>query len=486
MAIVGRVLKGAAWSGIGRMAQAVISIITLGILARLVGPEAFGVQALALVVVGFVEMLTIRALADPIIQYKDASARRLDSVAWTIIILTVAIAGLIWLGAGAIGGALGSPTIAAILPWSALALPIAAIGAVPVAILLREVRTKALTGIDALAQIGSAAVGIALAANGAGVMSLVVMELVRQGLRSAGAVWASRYLPGRHAALAEARSLLPSNAVTLGMYLAGFADRAGPRALIGVVLGEAALGLYVVAFRLYDQLAAIIVHPMSTVALPAVVAAKDDPRELERLIEGGFRLSTALSFPVFIGFACVTPLAVPLLLGQQWQEAALPAALLALIGLRSATGIFTVAILRATGRSLQAMLMIALGALVSTVGVALAAPYGIAAATAAILLRTYLTWPLGIVLVSRATGVSVARQLATMRESGLAALVMAAVVLALMAAMGDALAPGIVLAIAVAVGAAVYVGALATLRRDYVRLALKLVQTLRGRLGATT
>ena len=71
MAQFGHLLSGAAWSISGKIVQLALSLVALGIIARLVGPEAYGIFAIGWLVVGRYEVVVTGAPRDKQVQRKQ-------------------------------------------------------------------------------------------------------------------------------------------------------------------------------------------------------------------------------------------------------------------------------------------------------------------------------------------------------------------------------------------------------------------------------
>jgi PST family polysaccharide transporter len=156
----------------------------------------------------------------------------------------------------------------------------------------------------------------------------------------------------------------------------------------------------------------------------------------------------------------VAPWWLPLLFGERWLSTVPAVQLLMLGGVRAATGAYNSAILLGTGHVAATALLFAAGCAASLLAFPLLAPWGVAGAAAAMLLRQFGTWPLALILVRRATGLRASDQL-TGTLPTLAAAAMAAVSIWLLTrALEESMTAIPATIVAISAGSLVYLGML--------------------------
>src|SRR5688500_7124382 len=94
----GHLLRGSAWMIAMRWATRALGLVSTIILARLLAPEDFGVVAMAMVVVGFLEVFTHTGVDLALIRDAQATREHYDT-AWTLEILQAALLALALLAA---------------------------------------------------------------------------------------------------------------------------------------------------------------------------------------------------------------------------------------------------------------------------------------------------------------------------------------------------------------------------------------------------
>lgn len=470
-----RFFEGAVWTAGRNLLQLLLSLSALAIVARALGPQAYGVFGMAMLVIGVAEMIVGGALTDSLVQRENLGDGHIDATFWLSTTAALALGGLIALFATPLARMAGSAAAADILAVLGGLLPITVGSRVPLALLARDLRFRATAQIGALATILSCGTGITLALHGVGLWTLVVMEVVRSGVTLVGAFLAVTWRPGRRGRWRHLAELSRFNAGTLGTYAVGYADLLLPRLLVSHLLGAQALGLFMLATRVFTELSNLLTDPLRSVAMAACARAQDAREELHRIILGLYRASSLVVLPAFLGMAVLAPYLVPLLFGPRWTTAVPAIQILLLGGLHSATGAFNTAILFGVGRARAPLLLFGAGCLLHAVLFPALAPWGVVGAAIALLGRQFGGAPLGWLLIRRATGLSIRRQWEGRAPILLAAVACAAVMWLFARLFDPHLSAVAVILLDAAIGMLAYLGALHLLAPAALRTAMALV-----------
>jgi O-antigen/teichoic acid export membrane protein len=343
---------------------------------------------------------------------------------------------------------------------------------------MRELRFGAVALSDVASGLTAYAVGIGLAFAGFGVWSLVWMECARRAVRAVVLVIGAGWRPTLKIGRADVLDLMHFNATTLGVRLLTQIDSAVPKFFVGMLLGAQALGYLNIAYRIFQQLTSLVLAPFTAVVLPVASAVQRDRVQLHRILGATTRVATMFAFPIFIGAAAAAPIVFPLLLGAKWTPAILPAQILLLTALKSPAAAFNGGVLRGSGKPGLHLGIIAFGLVLTLILTPLAAPFGLAAVCAAVMVRGMIQWGVGAQLVERAVGYPAMQQFVVGWESFLAAAVMGATMLALQETTLMQLSAPVVLVCLISIGALVYVGVLAVLAPKLVRMLISLATAL--------
>jgi O-antigen/teichoic acid export membrane protein len=461
MVTAGRLAGGAAWSVAGKLFQFVIGLIALTVIARLVGPEAYGVFALSWVVVGLTDIAVSSAPVDTLVQRRELKSGHCNASFIGALLIALAAWGLITAGADTVAGWLGGgAALAAILPLRAATLPMNAAAAVPTALLMREQRFKAIAVAGAVAGVLASLVGIATALAGAGLWSLVAMELVRQFVLTVLVFRFARWRPGMRASRADAADLVGFNLSTLAAWGLNYLDDQFPRVLIAASLGTEALGFYALAHRLYDQASSILMVPAYQVLMPGMSRVQTDCGAARRLADSMLRAVAVVASPVYLGLAAVSGLLVPLAFGEHWAGAVPVVQVLMLLGIRSSMSMVQMAVVRGMGRPEWHLAAAAVGLILTIALTTAVLDYGLLAVSAGVVVKLFLMWVPYAWFVRRLTGLTAAQQALAALGPTLAALVMAACVFGFVSGVGQSIPAAAALGLSVVLGVAIYLAAL--------------------------
>src|SRR5690606_4322698 len=286
------------------------------------------------------------------VRRRELRPGHLNAAFWASLVVGFLGLGCLTLAAGEVAGFLqGGALLEEILPARALTLPLGALAVVPIGLLMREARFKAIAGIESLASVAASLVGLAFAFGGAGVWSLVFMELVRAFATAAVGVLVARWRPGVRMGVTDFTDLLGFNASTWGAWGIVYLDGELPRTLIARSLGSTAVGLYSMAMRLFDQVVTLLMRPAYQVVQTGAARTQDDPVAVGELALGTMRASVVLAAPLFLGIAAISPVLIPLVFGAEWVGAVGVIQVMMLFAVRSPVTMVQTAIIRGMGKA---------------------------------------------------------------------------------------------------------------------------------------
>jgi len=476
-----RFLEGAVWTSARNLLQIAVSLVALAVVARELGPETYGLFGIAMIVFGIAEMAAGGSASDFLVPRKLLEDGYTDATFWASLLSSIALALLLAEMAVPLAQLAGDARASEPLAALAWVLPMAVGSRIPMALLARDLRFRAIAQISALATVASCITGIVLAVRGAGAWTLVVMESVRAATVLVGSWWAVSWRPGLRLGWRDLHELTRVWANTLATYSLGYADLMLPRLLVAHLLGPQALGLFNLALRVPQELSRLLIDPLYDVAMSACARAKITGDDVQRLIIGLYGGARLIVWPTFLGMAALAPWLVPAMFGPQWQAAVVAMQVLLLACVRTATGSFNPAILYGTGHIRSSLVLFAFGCVMTVALFPLLAPFGIVGAAAAMTGRMLLDWPLASSLIKRATGLPLRRQV-----GGSIGLLACAVLAALaIGVTGKILGPHVsswvIVGAAPLAGACVYLGALRWFTPETLRQAVEMLRAFVSR-----
>lgn len=397
-------VAGIKWAAIGRYGEQVVVFIVTAVLAHLIAPEAFGIFGMGMLTVGVGMLVADLGTVTVLVQRKGPVETLAPSLFWVNLAMGLALTAASVLVAPAVATFFQEPALIPVVRLLGVGFVIGALGAVPRALLTREMlfNRLAVPQLAGVATGGATGVGMALA--GMGVWSLVGQHLVRLAVETGGVMAASRFRPRLKIDLLELRSVVPFSANLSGFNVLAYLTKNVDNLLIGKFLGAQALGYYDIAWRLIQYPVTAITRVVANVLLPTLSKMQEDNA---RLMQAYVRASTAialLTFPLLLGMLALAEPFVVIVLGPAWEPAVLLLAILVPVGMAQSIGAATGTIYVAKGRTDVLLRWAVLATVVTVSGISVGLLWGlVGVAVSRLIVNTILT-PLNLHIAFRLIG----------------------------------------------------------------------------------
>ena len=346
-------LSGTRWTALATGVGTALQLLQVAIVARILTPADFGLMALVLVILGFVQSYADLGLSQALIARGPVQPARFAAFFWLNILMGLGLFIALLVSAAALAELLGAPELAPLLPWAGVSLLILPWGQGFQSLLQKELRFKPIAVAEMAGSLAGAAVAITTAWKGAGVYALIWGQLANALVRTlpiAVQGW-RRHRPALRLSLAELRGDLRFGAFQMGERTLGLINARLDQLLIGAVLGAEALGYYNLAWQMTLQPLARINPVVMRVAFPLFARIQNDRPRVQRGYFQAQRLLGAINFPLFLGLAVLAPVLVPTVFGAQWTPAVVLVQLLAGVAMFRAVGNPVGALLLSQGRA---------------------------------------------------------------------------------------------------------------------------------------
>lgn len=406
-----------AWAALAFGGNRVVVFGLTLVLARLLAPEDFGVLAAGMTLVGFFEIALDLGVGSALIYEQEEGITARVQVAFTLNLLVATVCTAVGVAvAPAVAGFFQVPGEDAVFRVLCLYLLLRGAGQVHDAILKRNLDFRRRTLVDVGRAVIRAAVAIPLAWLGLGVWALV-WGLLAAELAGTVANWLLvRFVPHLRLDRAAAIRLLRFGVVVVALKVFGAAMANVDYLAVGNRLGPEQLGFYSIGYRLPELLLEHVYWIFSSVAFPVYARARAEGLEaFRRTVLRALMLTTLFGFAVGTGLALVARDAVPLLFSPEWQPAALPMALIALaLGLES-VGYASGDVFFAIGKPGRLLKIVAPLTVVLTVGLFVAAGYGLVAVASVHLVFALVHSLVRLAMANRLVGTTMGENLTAMR-----------------------------------------------------------------------
>ncbi|WP_019180086.1 lipopolysaccharide biosynthesis protein [Microbacterium yannicii] len=396
-----RAASGVAWLTVQNWVAKLGGFVTVVILARLLTPADFGLVAVAMTVVSFVYLIADLGFGTYLIQAREMTARLASTAFWYSSLSGIALAVVMVLAAPAIEDLFGVDGVTPVVQGLAPAVVFVSLGAVPIAVLRRGLRFRALAVQSASAAVAGQIVAVGLAIGGAGVWALVVQVIVSQLVVVIAAWLTSRWRPSRLFAWSDFVLMFGFGSKVVSINFVAAARLGAENAIISNVLGAAALGQMSIAQRLVQttqEMTGSALAPVSTVVFAQV---REDAARLRRGYDRALSLAYVVIAPALTVIVVAAPVLVPFLFGDQWGDAVGVASALAVAAIFTITAALDHGLFLGAGRPGRWLAYAVVIDALTLVTTAVLAAHGIVAIALGFVAVAILATVVRFVLVSR-------------------------------------------------------------------------------------
>jgi O-antigen/teichoic acid export membrane protein len=303
-----RVNRAVAWVGLASAIVAGFDAITLALLMwQWVSQTDLGIATYAVTVFYFLDLATEAGLSSVLIQRETLDDDTASSVFW----LNVIVSGVVFLLLLGVAPAIAYLQDEPIVTWMLLAygtkLFYQNVYFVPNALLRREMRFRELSIVRTVANAGDSITKLAFAAAGEPIWCFVAGPLARVLITGIGIQLYRPWRPKRVFRRDQARAWLTFGFKTTGsQYLQHFYNNIGYQ-IVGVYFGEAAVGVYRVAYELVLYPINWINNVVTQVAFPAFARLRAEPAALAEQFRRFSRQNVATALPLLVLILAAAP-----------------------------------------------------------------------------------------------------------------------------------------------------------------------------------
>lgn len=288
------------------------------LLARLLGPDAFGQVALLTVFADLSMTFIESGLNTALVQSREVDDRDYSTVFYITLAMSVLMIVLWQLLAPMMAGFYDSPDMVAPLRFYAFSLLLSSFNSIRTAKMQREMRFKEMMYCNLVATIVSGAVAVALAFMGFGLWSLVIYFFAQVAMSSAAMLFVLRWLPRSRFSMDSARRLYGFGSKILAASLITTIYNNLRPLIIGKKFSSTALGYYDRGHRFSTTISLNLDAAVNSVMFPVLSRAQDDITQFSAILRKTRNLGAFIIFPAMFGMAAVADPMVRVLLGNDW------------------------------------------------------------------------------------------------------------------------------------------------------------------------
>jgi len=341
--------RGSAWMVGLRWALRGIGLVNTFILARLLLPGDFGLVAMAMVVIGLVEVLGETGQTLALIRLRSPTRAHYDA-AWTLgILVAVAITAVLWAAAVPAAQYFHDPRASGMIRLLSLRTLLGGFENIGVVAFRRELRFERDFAFQLLQRVLVAAVTIGCALWLRDGRALAAGIIGGKALGVASSYLVHPYRP--RLSLSRIPQMLGFSGWMLAVHVAEYVNGHADEFVVGGIASPAAMGLYNVAADVATAPTMEVTLPVTRALFPVFARIGDDAATLRAAYLDVFAATCIVSIAAGGGVALVAEDFVALALGPHWRAAVPLVRILAVAG-----GLFgimhaAVPVLNATGHA---------------------------------------------------------------------------------------------------------------------------------------
>lgn len=317
------VVSGLKWTSLSAIYLAGLQVTQLVILTHYLAPSDFGVVAVLMIFVGFVQTFLDMGLSNAIINRKFITTGQFASLYWLNISVSSVVAACFWVSASSLaewyGGQLRGDLVK-------LMVPIFIIGSTATlykTLFQRDLHFGVMAAVESVGVTLSFLASIIFASNEFGVYAIIYPAILNVVVTSLGFMLLGRRLYGSPKPLfrlAEINGFWSFGLFQLGERLSIYLSSQIDVLMIGKMLGSEAAGVYHVAKNLVFRVSVIVGPLVSRVTIPVMARAQANEKALEMYYLKSVYYLALLIAPIYTLIFLLSDVVVDIFLGAHWVQ----------------------------------------------------------------------------------------------------------------------------------------------------------------------
>lgn len=298
-------------------AQGVSFIVSI-VLARLLTPEAYGTVALVTVITNILQVFVDSGLGSALIQKKDADDLDFSTVFYFNFSVCIVLYMGMFFAAPYIADFYNQPELVSLVRVISLTLIISGVKNIQQSYVSRNLLFKRFFYATLGGTIFSAVLGIVMAYYGYGVWAIVAQQLSNAAIDTL-ILWITvKWRPKFMFSFNRLKGLLSFGWKMLASALLDTGYNNLRQLIIGKLYSPSDLGFYNKGQQLPNLIVTNINSSIDSVLLPVMSKEQDNAEQVKLMTRRAISVSTYIMAPLMMGFACVSPILVELVLTEKW------------------------------------------------------------------------------------------------------------------------------------------------------------------------
>jgi len=347
--------------------QVIMFVLQLGstmILARILSPRDYGINAMAISITGFAGMFSHLGLSTAIVQKENINHDQVSTLFWINALIGIMMMLIVAAISPVAAWFYKTPEMFLVMLSMSIIFAINGLSVQHSALLIRQMRFLSIAKIDITSLLAGIVVALITGYYGFGYWALVFNSLTNSAVHTIGCWFCCKWLPGRPIRNAGVSSMIKFGFDLIGFNVINYFARNLDNVLIGRYYGSFTLGLYDKAYQLLMMPIRNIRDPLTNVALPALSRLQKEPEQYRNYYLKCVSLLAFVSMPLVTFMFFFSDRIIYLLLGPQWGGASDIFKILAIAALMQPVASTVGMVLISTGRTRLYLIMGAINAIV--------------------------------------------------------------------------------------------------------------------------
>jgi lipopolysaccharide exporter len=315
-----RAAYGVVWAFALRLADRLLGLASMAVLARLLGPRDFGLFGIALLAISVLNTFSETGFETALIQKKEGTERFLDT-AWTVHVSRGIVLALVLFGvAPYVAGFFDEPRAIWLIRALGLAVALEGLENIGIVYFKKELDLHKHFAYQVSGTLANACIAVLAAIILRNTWALAFGLLGQRLVRTAASYALHPYRPRFRIVWRDVKDLFSFGKWILVSQILHFILTEGDDVFVGKILGAAALGLYQMAYRISGLVATEFGEVIEQVTVPAYSKLQDRPTQLREAYIQTQKLLSYISAPMAGGILILAPDIVQVFLGEQWMS----------------------------------------------------------------------------------------------------------------------------------------------------------------------
>lgn len=372
-----KTVSGVQWNTIDKVATLVISMVVSIVLARVLGPESYGVIGVASIFINVFYTFIDSGFSSALIRKETITEEDYSTAFLFNLLVSCALYALLVVFSPNIASFFNQPILTQLLPVLGLIVIINAICLTQVTKLSRDINFKTQAKVSIISVIVSGIVGVGMALTGYGVWSLAGQQLSSYGMRCFLLCYYNRWIPKLKFSKDSFSYLFGFGWKVLISNIISSIWVQGNKIIIGKMYPAEVLGYYTKSQDWPNQIANNFGGIVKCVSFPALSKIQNEKERLLANFRRILKMTLYVSVMLCFGISAVSHSLVLTLYGEEWVQAIKFVQIISLGFVTHAPILFVLGILQIKNRTDIFLYLEIVGKLIALIPFTLGIMYGI-------------------------------------------------------------------------------------------------------------